>query len=58
MRWSGSTSGLCGSDVVISSKVWTVWNRWPGDVGLYLRIGMSYAPSRNSGIFSPSRSVT
>src|SRR5438876_8507600 len=34
----GSTSGLYGSDVVMSSKVWTVWNREPGDVGLYLRI--------------------
>ena len=32
-RCSGSTSGLCGSDVVISSNVCTVWNRWPGDVG-------------------------
>src|SRR3954453_13635125 len=37
---SGSTSGLCGSDVVISSKSWPVWNRRPGDVGLNLRMGM------------------
>ena len=43
---------------MISSNVWTVWNRRPGDVGLNLRIGMIYAPSRNSGIFSPSRSFT
>src|SRR2546423_15521312 len=50
---SASTRGLYGSCVVISSNVWTVWNRVPGDVGLYLRIAMSYAPSRNSGIFSP-----
>ena len=35
---SGSTSGLCGSCVVISSKVCTVWNRVPGDVGLNLRM--------------------
>src|SRR2546426_6790803 len=40
VRWFGSTSGLCGSLVVISSKVWTVWKRWPGDVGLNLRIGI------------------
>src|SRR6185503_5751270 len=38
---SGSTSGLYGSDVVISSNTCTVWNRRPGDVGLYLRIGIS-----------------
>src|SRR6476619_4518922 len=37
---SGSTSGLCGSDVVMSSKTCTVWNRWPGEVGLNLRMGM------------------
>ena len=43
-RCSGSTSGLCGSLVVISSKVWTVWNRWPGEVGLYLRIAMITRP--------------
>ena len=55
---SGSTSGLCGSDVVISSNTCTVWNRVPGDVGLNLRIGMITRPSRNSGIFSPSRSFT
>src|SRR5436190_22873672 len=54
----GSTSGLCGSVVVISSKTWTVWNRWPGEVGLYFLMGLVYAPSRNSGIFSPSRSFT
>ena len=59
MRLSGSTSGLCGSFVVISSNICTVWNRRPGDVGLYFRIGMiCYAPSKNSGIFSPSRSFT
>src|SRR5205807_8810350 len=49
-RWSGSTSGLYGSCAVISSNTATVWNRVPGDVGLYLRIAMDYAPSRNSGI--------
>src|SRR5215470_11689301 len=54
----GSTSGLCGRSVVMSSKVWTVWNRDPGDVGLNLRIGMTYAPSRNSGILAPSASLT
>src|SRR5438132_11497981 len=54
----GSTRGLCGSSVVISSKVWTVWNREPGDVGLYFLIGMIYAPSRNSGILAPSASFT
>src|SRR2546429_10033179 len=43
----GSTSGLYGSSVVMSSEVCTVWNRDPGDVGLNLRIGI-YAPSRNS----------
>src|SRR5581483_3679950 len=48
---SGSTSGLYGWSVVISSNVCTVWNREPGDVGLNLRIGIVYAPSRNSGIF-------
>src|SRR6185369_10111482 len=37
---SGSTSGLCGSCVVISSNTATVWNRVPGDVGLYLRMAM------------------
>ena len=37
--------------VVISSNICTVWNRVPGDVGLNLRMGMAYAPSRNSGIF-------
>src|SRR3954468_15477384 len=47
---SGSTSGLYGSCVVISSKVWTVLNRDPGDVGLNCLMGI-YAPSRNSGIF-------
>src|SRR5215510_15285332 len=56
----GSTSGLYGSSVVMSSKVCTVWNREPGDVGLYLRIGIdvSYAPSRNSGILAPSANFT
>src|SRR5262245_34837403 len=39
-RCSGSTSGLCGSCVVISSNTCTVWNRCPGDVGLNLRIGI------------------
>src|SRR5476649_1227437 len=53
----GSMSALCGSWVVISSNVGTVWNRVPGEVGLSLRNGI-YAPSRNSGIFAPSRSVT
>src|SRR5712671_1223288 len=52
-----STSGLYGVCVVISSNTGTVWNRVPGDVGLSLRNGI-YAPSRNSGIFSPSRSFT
>src|SRR5467141_2537027 len=37
---SGSTSGLWGSCVVISSKTATVWNRVPGDVGLYLRMAI------------------
>src|SRR6185312_7320021 len=37
---SGSTSGLYGSWVVMSSKVCTVWNRVPGDVGLSLRNGI------------------
>src|SRR3954470_23570763 len=36
----GSISALCGSCVVISSKIGTVWNRVPGDVGLSLRNGM------------------
>src|SRR5690242_14810789 len=39
-RCSGSTSGLYGSSVVISSNVCTVWNRDPGGVGLNLRIGI------------------
>src|SRR5215470_9440719 len=43
-RCSGSTSGLCGSLVVISSNTWTVWNRWPGVVGLNLRIGIGLRP--------------
>src|SRR5688500_4344131 len=38
---SGSMSGRCDSVVVMSSNVWTVWKRRPGDVGLYLRIGMT-----------------
>src|SRR2546425_7650394 len=46
VRWFGSTSGLCGSVAVISSKVWTVWNRWPGDVGLNFLIGITI--SRNA----------
>src|SRR6476661_10203386 len=41
---SGSTSGLYGSCVVISSNTCTVWNRRPGDVGLYLRIGITSRP--------------
>src|SRR6185295_1679111 len=36
----GSIRGLCGSCVVISSNVGTVWNRVPGDVGLSLRNGI------------------
>src|SRR5262249_6987567 len=40
----GSTNGLCGSSVVMSSKVCTVWNREPGDVGLNLRMGMVLRP--------------
>src|ERR671910_134578 len=44
-----SVSGLYGSLVVMSSKVCTVICRRPGDVGLYLRIGIVYAPSRKSG---------
>src|SRR6202022_1754935 len=36
----GSTSGLCGSWVVISSNTATVWNRVPGDVGLNLRMAI------------------
>src|SRR5215207_10010489 len=36
-----SVSGRYGSAVVISSKVCTVRNRVPGDVGLNLRIGIS-----------------
>src|SRR5918993_4294810 len=48
-RCSFSVSGAYGSFVVISSKVSDVFWRTPGDVGLYLRIGMDdYAPSRNS----------
>jgi hypothetical protein len=35
---SGSVNGLYGFVAVISSKVCTVWNRRPADVGLYLRI--------------------
>src|SRR5215471_7210399 len=46
VRFSGSTSGLCGSCVVISSNTCTVWNRRPGDVGLYLRIGIIVNPER------------
>src|SRR4051812_32539316 len=46
---SGSTSGLCGSVVVSSSNSWTVWNRWPGEVGLYLRIGMTLCPFQELG---------
>src|SRR5436189_5342677 len=46
---SGSTSGLYGSCVVISSNVCTVLNREPGDVGLNCFRAMVYAPSRNSG---------
>src|SRR6266850_4072402 len=54
-----SVSGRYGSLVVISSKVSDVLPRTPGEVGLYLRIGMmSYAPCRKSGSFSPSRSFT
>src|SRR5262245_18056993 len=54
-----AVSGAYGSLVVISSKVSDVFPRKPGEVGLYLRIGMvSYAPCRNSGSFSPSRSLT
>src|SRR6476659_5823905 len=41
---NGSMSGLWGSCVVISSKTATVWNRVPGDVGLYLRMAI-YAPN-------------
>jgi hypothetical protein len=37
---NGSVSGRYGCFAVISSKVWTVWNRRPADVGLYLRMGM------------------
>jgi hypothetical protein len=32
---------LYGWSVVISSNVWTVWNRRPADVGLYVRMGMA-----------------
>jgi hypothetical protein len=39
-RCSDSVSGAYGSVAVISSNVCTVWNRTPGDVGLYLRMGM------------------
>src|SRR4029079_226754 len=39
-RCSGSTRGLCGWSVVISSNTCTVWNRWPGVVGLYLWIAI------------------
>ena len=42
---SGSTSGLYGSCVVTSSKVGTVWNRVPGDVGLSLRNGIDESRS-------------
>src|SRR5437773_4669728 len=44
-RCSGSTSGLYGRSVVMSSNVCTVWNREPGDVGLYLRIGITESRS-------------
>src|SRR5215218_82079 len=37
----GSISGLYGSWVVISSKVWTVWKRLPGEVGLNFLIPIS-----------------
>src|SRR5688500_11235323 len=37
-------SGLCGSVDVMSSNVCTVWNRRPGDVGLYFLIGISTDP--------------
>src|SRR5919201_585463 len=37
---SGSTSGLYGSCVVISSNTCTVWNRLPGEVGLNFLIGI------------------
>src|SRR6266850_5308993 len=54
-----SVNGRYGSFVVISPNVSDVLARTPGDVGLYLRIGiMSYAPCRKSGSFSPSRSFT
>ena len=36
----GSVSGLYGSVAVTSSNTWTVWNRRPGEVGLYLRMDM------------------
>jgi hypothetical protein len=40
VRWSGSMSGRCGSVAVMSSKVWTVWNRRPGEVGFYCLKGI------------------
>jgi len=41
---SGSVKGLYGASVVISSNTWTVWNRRPADVGLYVRMGMALNP--------------
>src|SRR5919204_5192215 len=41
---SFSVSPFSGFDFVISSKVETVMKRRPGDVGLYLRIGMVDLP--------------
>src|SRR5687768_17275971 len=42
MRVLGSSSGLCGSLVVISSNVGRVTKRRPGEVGLYLLSGTSH----------------
>src|SRR5688572_15594619 len=54
-----SVRGAYGSFVVMSSNVSDVLPRTPGEVGLYLRMAMVlYAPCRNSGSFSPSRSFT
>src|SRR5262249_61200983 len=56
-RGSGSTSGLYGLVVGMSSKTCTGWNRWAEDVGLLLRKGIFHAPFKDSGLLSPFSTV-
>ena len=52
VRFLGSVRLFSGWSFVISSKVRVVMKRRPGDVGLYSLIGIAYACSKNSIIFS------